>query len=125
MCNNDETMQQLGIRSRIMTHDTIFVVPLIILKTTLLLINPSCTKVFGTHIFYEVGGGGLSRPPCDFENGRLYKLHLWQAIRAIFVYVRVFSGKFLLKRLKMTKSSKACQSFRITTNLCMGGLARF
>ena len=48
--------------------------------------NPSCTKVFGTHTFYEGGGGGggLSRPPYDLENGRLYKLQLWQAIRTIY-----------------------------------------
>ena len=27
--------------------------------------------------------GGLSRPPHDFEKGRLYKLQLWQAIRTM------------------------------------------
>ena len=54
------------------------------LETTLQLLyfNPSCTKVFGTHTFYE--GGGLSRPPYDLKNGRLYKLQLWQAIRTIY-----------------------------------------
>ena len=54
-------------------------------QTTL---NPSCTKVFGTHTFYEGGGGGggwwLSRPSYDLENGRLYKLQLWQAIITIY-----------------------------------------
>ena len=47
-------------------------------------VNPSCKKVFGTHIFYE---GGLSYPPPpprDFGNGRLYNLKLWQAIRTIY-----------------------------------------
>ena len=29
-------------------------------------------------------GGGLSRPPYDLENGRFYKLQLWQAIRTIY-----------------------------------------
>ena len=40
-------------------------------------VNPACTKLFGTHAFYE-WGGGLSQPspppPYDLENGRLYKL---------------------------------------------------
>ena len=30
------------------------------------------------------GGGGLSRPPYDLENGRLYKLQFWQAIMTIY-----------------------------------------
>ena len=30
------------------------------------------------------GGGVLSRPLSDLENGRLYKLQLWQAIRIIY-----------------------------------------
>ena len=47
--------------------------------------NPSCMKVFGTHTFYEGGGGGLTRPPSHvFGNGRLYNLQLWQAIRTIY-----------------------------------------
>ena len=25
-------------------------------------LNPSCTKVFGTHTFYEGGGGGVLEP---------------------------------------------------------------
>ena len=70
--------------------------------------NPPCTKVFGTHTFYE--------------NGRLYSFQLWQAIRTMYkrektgrvddpnlvrfpwrlIYVRVFSTKFCQKWLKMT-----------------------
>ena len=43
--------------------------------------NPSCTKVFGTK-----GEGGMVEPtlPYDPENGRLYELQLWQAIRTIY-----------------------------------------
>ena len=26
-------------------------------------VNPSCTKVFGTHTFYEGGGGGVEPTP--------------------------------------------------------------
>ena len=58
---------------------------LILILNVNVLLNPSCTKVFGIHTFYEErGGGGLSRPPYDLENGRLYKLQLWQAIRTIY-----------------------------------------
>ena len=49
--------------------------------------NPSCTKVFGTHTFYERGreGGGVEPTlPFDSKNGRLYELQLWQAIRTIY-----------------------------------------
>ena len=45
------------------------------------LFNPSGMKVFGTHTFYE---GGVEPTPYDLENGRLYKLQLWQAIRTIY-----------------------------------------
>ena len=45
--------------------------------------NPSCTKVFDTHTFYGRGGGGWANPH-DLENGSLYKLQLWQAIRTIY-----------------------------------------
>ena len=46
--------------------------------------NPSCTKVFGTHTFYEGGGGGLSRPPMisktadstNFNFGRPLELYM-------------------------------------------------
>ena len=30
------------------------------------------------------GGGGVEPTPHDFENGRLYNLQLWQAIRTIY-----------------------------------------
>ena len=30
------------------------------------------------------GGGGVSQPPYDLENGRLHKLQLRQAIRTIY-----------------------------------------
>ena len=47
------------------------------------------------------------------KTGRVNNLSLvrfpWQLI-----YVKVFSTKFCKKRLKMSKSSDACQSFRIT-----------
>ena len=46
------------------------------------------SKVFGAHTLYEGGGGGgggFSRTPLyDLENGRLYKLQTWQAIRTIY-----------------------------------------
>ena len=42
-------------------------------------LRSSCTKVFGTHTIYE--GGGVEPTPHDFENGKLYNLQLWQAIR--------------------------------------------
>ena len=42
-----------------------------ILKDPLNNINPSCTKVFGTHTFYEGKGGGVEPTPHDLENGRL------------------------------------------------------
>ena len=44
--------------------------------------NPSRTKVFGTHTFYERGVEPTL--PYDPENGRLYELQLWQAIRTIY-----------------------------------------
>ena len=47
-----------------------------------IIFNPSCTKVFGTHTFYQ--GRVESTRPHDLENGRLYKLQLWQAIRTIY-----------------------------------------
>ena len=82
--------------------------------------NPSGTKVFGTHNFYE-GEVELTLNH-DLENGRPYKLQLWQAIRSIYekqktdgvddvslvrfpwqlFCLRVFSTKLCYKRLKMT-----------------------
>ena len=56
-------------------------IPMIILYELVDLINPSCTKVFGTHTFYE---GGVEPTSHDFENGRLYNLQLWQVIRTIY-----------------------------------------
>ena len=76
-------------------------------------LNPSCTKIFGTHTFYKGGGGG-GADPHGFGNDRLYDLQLWQAIRPIYerentggvddlnlvrfpcqlFYLRVFSTKF-------------------------------
>ena len=47
------------------------------------IINSSCTKLFGTHTFYE-GAGALSRPPYDLENSRFYNFQLWQTIRTIY-----------------------------------------
>ena len=47
------------------------------------IINPSCTKVFGTHghTIYEGGGGGCRlKPPYDNKNGRVHKLQHWQAM---------------------------------------------
>ena len=47
--------------------------------------NPSCTKLFGTHTFYEgKGGGGLSQPPMisktvdstNFNSGRPLELSM-------------------------------------------------
>ena len=49
------------------------------------IVNPFCTKVFGTHTFYEGGKRELNHPPPHvLENGRPYKLQLWQAIRPIY-----------------------------------------
>ena len=77
--------------------------------------NSSCTKVFGTHLLRRGGGGqGGRADPHDFENGRLYSLQLWEAIRTIYerlktgrvndlilvrfpwqlIYLRVLSTKF-------------------------------
>ena len=33
------------------------------IEDALLIINPSFSKPFGTHTFYQGGGGGSSRPP--------------------------------------------------------------
>ena len=46
--------------------------------------NPCCTKVFGTHTFYEGGGGGWANSH-DLKKGRLYNLQLWQATRTVYV----------------------------------------
>ena len=52
--------------------------------------NHSCTKVLGTHTFYEGGargggGGGEEVEPTSiwFQNDKLYKLQLWHAIKTI------------------------------------------
>ena len=34
--------------------------------------------------FTRGGGGGVEPNPYNFENGRLYNLQLWQAIRTIY-----------------------------------------
>ena len=51
-------------------------------------LNPSCTKIFGTDTLNVYKGGGGRRKfeptPHDLENGRLYNLPIWQAIRTIY-----------------------------------------
>ena len=62
-------------------------------RTCISILNPSCTKVFGTHTFYKDWGGGgggggaggeFDSDPHDLGHDRLYNLQFWQTIRTIY-----------------------------------------
>ena len=50
--------------------------------------NPSCTKPFGTHTFYQGGGGGSSRPPSYLKNRCPHESEILQGIRDTFESLR-------------------------------------
>ena len=47
-------------------------------------LNPSFTKPFGTHTFYQGGGGVEQPPPSYLKNGCPYERELLQGIRDTF-----------------------------------------
>ena len=83
----------------------------------LLLLNPSSTKPFGTHTFYQAGGGGrgggerVRRTPCYLKNRYPHEHEILYGIRGIFERPRNFNVSYIVMKLVPYSNSSNIMCF--------------